>query len=348
MNRSQQRAGDQCPARNQKGHRPMRNTAKGVVGAIVVVLALLASACGDGDSGDDSAVGAGDSNDQSTGDGGAEASGCASFEGDGNLTVGSTDFTEQSIVAEIYAQCLEAAGFDVDTRLNLGAREVVFPALENGDIDLYPEYVGTLLTFLEGTPSPDLDTTLADLTALVGDRGITLLEPSAAEDKNGFAVTQETADRYDLTTLSDLAPVAGELTFGAGPECPERPLCLIGLEDTYGITFADVQELDSGGPLTKEALENGDIDVGLIFTSDGAVAARGFVVLEDDKSLQPVENILPAIRSDATSDAAEALLNAISAELTTEELSELNASVDVDREDPADAATTWLEENGFL
>lgn len=319
----------------------MRNSARGVVGAIVVVLALFASACGD-DSGDDSTDEAAPTDESSAG------GSCAEIEGDGSLTVGSTDFIEQSIVAEIYAQCLEAAGFDVDTRLNLGAREVVFPALENGDIDVYPEYVGTLLTFLEGTPSPDLEESLADLEPLLEERGILLLEPSEAEDKNGFAVTQETADEYELETLSDLAEVSTELTFGAGPECPERPLCLIGLEETYGITFAAVEELDSGGPLTKEALENGDIDVGLIFTSDGAVAARGFVILEDDKGLQPVENVVPAIRASSTSDPAEELLNSISAVLTTEELSAMNAQVDVERADPADVATQWLEDNGFL
>lgn len=326
----------------------MRITAKGVVGAIALVLALTASACGD--SGDDSNDEASPETTESTapaentGDGQA----CADFGGDGDLTVGSTDFTEQAIVAEIYAQCLEAAGFNVDTRLNLGAREVVFPALENGDIDLYPEYVGTLLTFLEGQPSPDLEATLADLRPLLEERGITLLEPSEAEDKNGFAVTEETAQEYELQTMSDLQPVAGELVFGAGPECPERPLCLIGLQETYGLEFKSVEELDSGGPLTKEALENGDIDVGLIFTSDGAVAARGFVVLEDDKKLQPVDNVTPAIRTEASSAEAEELLNAISAALTTAELSELNASVDVEQADPADVATQWLEDHGFL
>ena len=186
------------------------------------------------------------------------------------------------------------------------------------------------------------------LRPLLEEQGITLLEPSPAEDKNGFAVTEETAEEYDLTTLSDLEPVAGELTFGAGPECPERPLCLLGLQETYGLEFAEVERLDSGGPLTKDALENGAIDVGLVFTSDGAVAARGFVVLEDDKGLQPVENIVPVIRNDAVNPEIEELLNQISAALTTEELSELNKLVDVDKEDPSDAATTWLEENGFL
>lgn len=334
----------------------MRNTAKGVVGAIVAVLVLSASACG-GDSGDDATGNAGSETTESTqapdegGQGQGESQACADFEGEGSLTVGSTDFTEQSIVAEIYAQCLESAGFDVDTRLNLGPREVVFPALEGGDIDVLPEYVGTLLNFLdeEGDPATsDLDESLGLLEPLAEERGVTLLEPSEAEDKNGFAVTQETAEKYGLQTLSDLAAVSSELTFGAGPECPDRPLCLLGLQETYGIEFASFQELDSGGPLTKEALENGDIDVGLIFTSDGAVAARGFVVLEDDKGLQPAENVIPAIRTEATSEAAEGVLNAISGALTTDQLSELNAMVDVERADPADVATQWLEENGFL
>ncbi len=316
----------------------MRSTRTGVVGAIVAALALFVSACSD--SGDDTTTAA---------EGETEEVGrCAELGAEGDLTVGSTNFSEQSIVAEMYIQCLEAAGVNVDTQLNIGTREIVLPALESGDIDLYPEYVGTVLSFLGGDPSADLDESMEALRPLFEEKGITVLEPSPAEDKNGFAVTQETADELGLETLSDLGPVAGELTFGAGPECSDRPLCLPGLRDTYGIEFANVERLDSGGPLTKDALENGAIDVGLIFTSDGAVAARGFVVLEDDLSLQPVENIIPVIRDDALNPEIEALLDEISAALTTEELSELNAMVDVDREDPADAATSWLEENGFL
>jgi len=319
----------------------MRKTRIGVVGAIVAALALMASACSD--SGDDTTTTAAESKSETE-----EAGRCAELGAEGNVIVGSTNFSEQSIVAEMYIQCLEAAGVDVDTKLNIGSREIVLPALESGDIDLYPEYVGTVLTFLGGEPTPDLDESVEALRPLFEEKGITVLEPSPAEDKNGFAVTQETADEFGLETLSDLEAVAGELTFGAGPECSERPLCLPGLKDTYGIEFANVERLDSGGPLTKDALENGSIDVGLVFTSDGAVAARGFVVLEDDKGLQPVENIVPVIRDDALNDEIEALLNEISAALTTEELSELNKLVDVDKEDPADAATTWLEENGFL
>ena len=324
----------------------MRNSRFGVVGAMLVLLALLLGACGD-DSGDDTDRGIG-SDDTSEATGEESEGTCSTFSGSGDLTVGGTNFSEQEIVAEIYAQCLEAAGFDVDTKLKIGARDIVLPALEKGDIDLYPEYVGTLLTHLKGTPTSDVDKTVSDLQAALESRGLQVLEPAEAEDKNGFAVTKKTADELKLTSLSDLKGKAGDLVFGAGPECEERPLCLIGLKETYGLEFKEVKKLDSGGPLTKDALEKGEIDVGLIFTSDGAVSARGFVVLEDDKNLQPPDNVVPIIRTDALKGDVEELLNSISAKLTTEGLSELNKAVDIDKADPADVARTWLEEHGFL
>jgi osmoprotectant transport system substrate-binding protein len=323
----------------------MRNSRIGVVGAMLVVLALMLGACGD--SGDDTKSSS--SSGSGSGAGGEEAGGtCADFSGQEDLTVGGTNFSEQEIVAEIYAQCLEAAGFDVNKKLKIGSREIVLPALEKGDIDLYPEYVGTLLTFLEGTPTTDVDNTIADLQGKLAPKNLKILEPAEAQDKNGFAVTKATATKYGLKTLSDLKGKSQDLVFGAGPECDQRPLCLVGLKQTYGLDFKEVKKLDSGGPLTKDALEKGDIDVGLIFTSDGAVAARGFVVLEDDKNLQPPDNVVPIVRTEVLKGDLEELLNSISAKLTTEGLSELNKAVDIDKEDPADAAKGWLEANGFL
>jgi osmoprotectant transport system substrate-binding protein len=324
----------------------MRNSRLGVVGAMFVLLALLLGACGD--SGDDTDTDTDTGAETSEEAGGEDEGTCASFSGDEALTVGGTNFSEQEIVAEIYAQCLEAAGFDVDTKLKIGSREIVLPALEKGDIDLYPEYVGTLLTFLKGTPTSDVDKTVTDLQAALKAKGLQVLEPAEAEDKNGFAVTKATADRLKISSLSDLKAKSKDLVFGAGPECDQRPLCLVGLKETYGLEFKEVKKLDSGGPLTKDALEKGDIDVGLIFTSDGAVAARGFVVLEDDKNLQPPDNVVPIVRNDVLKGDLEELLNSISAKLTTEGLSELNKAVDIDKADPADVAKEWLEENGFL
>jgi osmoprotectant transport system substrate-binding protein len=320
----------------------MRNPRIGVAGAMLAVFVLFLGACGD--SGDDT-----DTTDEGGVAAGADEGTCASFSGDSELTVGGTNFSEQEIVAEIYAQCLEAAGFEIEKKLKIGSREIVLPALENGDIDLYPEYVGTLLTFLDGEPTPgDVDKTVADLQTVLEGRKLTLLEPAPAEDKNGFAMTKAKATQLKVTKLSDLAGKSKDLVFGAGPECEERPLCLIGLKETYGLEFKEVRKLDSGGPLTKDALEKGDIDVGLIFTSDGAVAARGFVVLEDDKGLQPPENLIPIVRDEVLEGDLEELLNSISEKLTTEGLSELNKQVDVDKADPADVAEEWLIENGFL
>lgn len=307
--------------------------------ALLILVVLSLGACGGSGDGTEATGG---------GSGGGGEGKCSTFSGDGAVTVGSTNFSEQEIVAEIYAQCLEAAGFAVEKKLKLGAREIVLPALESGDIDLYPEYVGTLLTFLDGTPTADLDKTVSDLEAALKPKNISVLEPSEAEDKNGFAVTKETAERLNLKKLSDLSGKSQDLVLGGPPECDQRPLCLPGLKETYGLEFKELKKLDPGGPLTKGALEKGDIDVGLIFTSDGAVPARGFVILEDDKSLQPRENVVPIVRTEVLEGDMEDLLDAISAELTTEGLSELNKAVDIDKADPADVAEGWLEEHGFL
>ncbi len=320
----------------------MRKSRIGVVAAAFAAVALLTGVCGSGDGNGSTSSASG------SGTGGEAAGTCSTFSGDGSLTVGSTNFSEQEIVAEIYTQCLEAAGYSADKKLKIGSREIVLPALQKGDIDLYPEYVGTLLTFLDGTPTSDVDKTVADLQAALKDKGLQVLTPSPAQDKNGFAVTKATADRLGLKKLSDLEGKSQDLVFGAGPECDQRPLCLVGLKQTYGLDFKSVKKLDSGGPLTKDALEKGDIDVGLIFTSDGAVAARGFVVLEDDKNLQPPDNVVPIVRTEVLKGDLEPLLNALSAELTTEGLSELNKQVDIDKADPADVAKTWLTEHGFL
>jgi osmoprotectant transport system substrate-binding protein len=157
----------------------------------------------------------------------------------GSLKVGSTNFGEQEIVAEMYAQVLESAGAKVDRKFKLGTREVVAPALEKGDIDLYPEYVGSYTTFLDKTVAVPTDVTAAvtQLRTLAAAKGVTLLEPAPAEDKNGFVVTKATADKYKLKTLSDLKGVKDTLTFGGPPECPERPFCGLGLHDTYGLTI---------------------------------------------------------------------------------------------------------------
>jgi osmoprotectant transport system substrate-binding protein len=289
-----------------------------------VALALVAAACG---SGEDSA------------------------DRDGpTIVVGSTNFGEQEILGEIFAQALENAGYSVETKFQLGARDVVNPALKDGQIDLMVEYTGTLLTFEGGTSTTDSEGTHADLVTNLAAKGITVLDYAPAQDKNGFVVTADTADEYGLSKVSDLAAENGNLVLGGPPECPERDFCLIGLGDVYGLDFKSFQPLDVGGPLTVAALDGGEIDVGLLFTSDGVIAAKGYVLLEDDELLQPADNIVPVIRTetlDQYDNALSDLLNEVAAEITTAELSELNKRFGLDAEDADALAREWLADKGF-
>lgn len=269
----------------------------------------------------------------------------------GEVVVGSTNFDEQELVAEMYALALEDAGFTVERRYQLGSREVVLPALTAGEIDVYPEYVGTALEFLNdgaGEATSDTEASLELLRGYFAEQGVDVLEASDAQDKNGLVVTPETAEELGLETVSDLADVAGELTLGGPPECPERPLCIPGYEEVYGITFGDFRSLDAGGPVTIEALSAGEIDVALLFTTDGVIAANEWVLLDDDQGLQPAENITPVVRSDANGPELEAALNAVSAVLTTENVTEMIRQLRVDLADPAEVAETFLAEEGVL
>ncbi|CAN5846012.1 ABC transporter substrate-binding protein [soil metagenome] len=269
----------------------------------------------------------------------------------GQLVVGSTNFDEQELVAEMYALALEDAGFTVERRYQLGSREVVLPALTSGEIDVYPEYVGTALEFLNegaGEATGDTEATTELLRERFSEQGIDVLAPSDAQDKNGLVVRPETAEEFGLTTVSDLSGVAEELTLGGPPECPERPLCIPGYEEAYDVSFGDFRALDAGGPVTIEALDSGEIDVALLFTTDGVIAANEWVLLEDDQDLQPAENIVPVIRSEASSEEAIAALDSVSEVLTTENVTEMIRQLRVDLETPADVAQQFLTDEGVL
>jgi osmoprotectant transport system substrate-binding protein len=298
--------------------------------AVAACLALVLAACGGGGSG--------------------ALEGGSQQNGGSTVTVGSTNFSEQLILAEMYAAVLKKAGVKVDTRLNLGAREVVFPALEKGDIDLLPEYNGSVLSFLDPkatqTTSEEVNSAL---TPLLDGKGLVALEPSPAEDKDGFAVTKETADKYGLAKISDLKGKAGQLVIGGPPELKTRPSGIPGLKKVYGIEdFKEFKALDAGGPLTTSALNKGDIDVGRVFTTQGAIDEFGWVVLQEDKPLEPAQNIVPIGRKDAMTDQVKQALDAISAKITTEELTKLNKLVDVDKQDPEKVANDWLTQQGLL
>jgi osmoprotectant transport system substrate-binding protein len=270
------------------------------------------------------------------------------------VVIGSAPFSENEIVANMYAGALQNAGYQVTVRKGLGQREIYLPALQKGGkdngIDLVPEYVGTLLEYLNkgaGEATSDLDATMGKLRPRLDTIGVSALTPSSAADQNAFAVTKATADRLKAKKLSDLTPVASQLTLGAGSECPDRPFCQPGLEKVYGLKFKAFRSLDTAGPKTLEALASGDIDVGLVFSTGGGVAAKNLVVLEDDKKLQTVDNIVPAIRKDVVDDTITSVLNKVSAALNTPDITQLNKRADIDKEDPETLAQEWLGQHGF-
>jgi osmoprotectant transport system substrate-binding protein len=272
--------------------------------------------------------------------------------------VGAFNFGESKILANMYAAALGQLGYEATVK-ELTNREVVEPALEANEIQVVPEYLGTLTEFLnlkvngpDAAPlaSGDVDATFAELQKLAEGVGITVLTPSPAADQNAFAVTREFAEANGLTTVSDLAEysASNEVRLGGPPECPDRPFCQPGLEETYGMEIAEFVSLDAGGPLTKQALAQGKIDVGLVFSSDGGVAEQDLVVLTDDKSLQTADNIVAAVNTQAFTPALQEALDAVNAALTTDELIQLNKAVDIDREDPQDVAEEWLVAEGLL
>lgn len=268
---------------------------------------------------------------------------------DDAITVGSFDFAESRLLGEIYAQALEAAGYQVQRALNLGPRELVAPALVAGLIEFVPEYAGSALGFVRlgaATPSQDPANTRALLAEALVDDPVTVLEPAPAENANAFVVTRQTAERAGLRTISDLRPLAEALTFGGPPECSTRSLCLLGLEDVYGVVFGTVVALDAGGPMTRQALLDGGVDVGLLFTSDSALGDGDLVELVDNLGLQPAENITPLVRTEVVERWGEDLVmvvDGISSRLTEDELRQLNGLLDDDI-DIAAVAAGWLRQ----
>ncbi len=270
---------------------------------------------------------------------------------DDRLVIASFNFDESRVLAEIYAQALEAAGVDVRLELDLGPRELVLPALQGGLVDVVPEYLGTLFD----AASPGTDAAHADpeivvalLAPLLDTWGLTALEPSRASNQNALVVTRETAEALGLRATSDLIELDSQLTIGGPPECPSRPRCLDGLERTYSLQFAAFLPFD-GSDLVEQALVDGVIDVGVLFTTDGALASEAMVILEDDRALQPAENITPVVRSDVLSSTdVVSVLDEVSAQLTTSQLRFLNWRVSIAGNEPAAEARGWLIRHGLV
>ncbi len=276
------------------------------------------------------------------------------------IRIGAFDFTESAILAELYGQALEAKGFKVAYHLNLGSREIVDPALEQGFLDLVPEYLGSGLGFATLGRITGSRSTLAaarrELAAALAPRGLVALASARASDQNAVVVTARTATEHNLTTISQLRPLARRMVFGAPPECMVRDLCLKGLESAYHLDFAGIRPLDASGTYVIAALRSNAIQVGLLFTTDPRLDPRRqdnlvrLVPLRDDLGLQPPENVTPIMRRTALrrfGPGAVAAIDAVSARLTTLELTGLNAEVTFDGRSPADVATAWLREAGL-
>jgi len=312
---------------------------------VVLILALFAAACGNAGTG-----GGG----QEGGGGGGQGS-----EGGGsgpNITVGSKNFTEQFVLAELYGQALGAQDYNVDIRTNLGSEQIADRALRNGDIDFYPEYTGTaLLPALldyKGEAPESPEETYEATKKLYAERETpaTMLEPANFNNTYGIFVRREVAEEYGLETLADLQENASELRFASYSEFQERSDGLPNIEDNYGeMNFEDVRIVNDL-TLRYRGIEQGESDVGVGFTTDGQLASEELVVLEDEKNIWPFYYPAPVVRSDVLEEnpEVEEILNSVSETLDAEVMRELNGAVDIEGEDPADVAQEHLEAEGLL
>jgi osmoprotectant transport system substrate-binding protein len=263
------------------------------------------------------------------------------------IVVGSANFPENVLLAEIYAEALTAKGVKVSTKLNIGSRETYIPALKDGSIDLIPEYSGVLLQYFDKTATQVSSDDVFNALKTAVPAPLEVLDQSQAQDKDAVVVTKATADKYHLTSIGDLKSVAKKMTYGGPPELKTRPTGLPGLKSKYGVVFNKFLALDAGGPLTIQALKSGRIDAGDVFTTDPNITANGWVILQDPQNLFAAQNVLPLINKSKASATVTTTLNAISAKLDTATLGGLLKKVALDKQDPDAVAKDWLSTAGL-
>ena len=315
----------------------------------LMLLALLVAAL--------AVAGCGDDDDDSSGDGSASTSQDTSSseiqKNDKNsstkVTIGSKNFTEQKVLGEIYAQGLEAAGYEVQKELNLGDEKVAAKALEEGEIDAYPEYTGTALTSLFGVASDKIPTDPAaafeDAKAGFAEEGLVAQPPTPFTNSNEVGLTKEKADELGVTKISDLSDKAQDLTLYGTPECRQRRDCLLGLEEVYGLDFKKFVPV--AVDLRHEVLTSGKADLSIVFTTDPQIQREGFVLLEDDKGMFPPYNVTFVVREDLADQGIADVVAQVQEGLTDEVVSELNARVDLDKKTPEEVAAEYLQESGL-
>jgi osmoprotectant transport system substrate-binding protein len=305
---------------------------RGRLAVMLAALALLLTACGGLSNNDNGSSG--------------QPSGAADK---GEVRIGVVDFTEQHILTQIYGQVLQNAGYKV-TYQTVASRELADPALFSGKLDMLIEYAGSMLIYLKGEPSSDADKVLSELKTKLEAQKVTALDQAPMADQNALTVTQATASKYNLKNISELAKVSPQLVFGGPPECRERDTCYKGLQQVYNVKFKSFESLNQGA-IKYRALLNNQIQVALSFTTDGIIAKENLLLLQDDKGLFPADHALPVVRDDYLSKAGDefkSLVNKVSAAVTTEEITKLNAQVDIDTKDPDEVATQWLKDKSLL
>jgi len=308
-----------------------------------VVLALGIAACGDDD--DDDGDG---------GDGGSIESNADNSSVE--LTIGSKNFTEQIVLGEIYAKALEAAGYTVQTDLNLGSEQVALDALEAGEISGYPEYTSTALTSFFGLAPDAVPTDTAEAAdearTQFEDRGLVMFEPAPFESANAVGLLKERADQLGVETISDLEGQSEQLTLFGSPECRQRVDCLVGLEDGYGLQFKQFRPVDI--EQRYPVLDDGQADLSILFTTDPQLFAQSdqYVILEDDQNVFPAAGNPAFVTDEATVDQAGAdyqeTIELVQEGLTAEAIQELSARVDIDRNQASQVATEYLQEEGYI
>jgi glycine betaine/choline ABC-type transport system substrate-binding protein len=308
------------------------------------VLALGIAACGDDE-------------EDSGGDSGSETSGAIESNPDNEgveVTIGSKNFDEQFILGEIYAQALEAAGYTVQTELNLGSETVAKKALESGEVSAYPEYTSTTLTSLYGVAPEEVPGDAEEAADLANEElsadGLVAFAPTPFTSANGVGLLSSTAEDLGVETISDLDGVSEDLTLYGTTECRERIDCLLGLEQNYGLEFGGFKSVDP--ELRYEVLDNGDADLSILFTTDGQLnQSDDYTILEDDQALLPAGNVIVTASQDAVDEAGpdfQETIELVQEQLDLEVMQELNARVSLDREDPADVAADYLQQAGYV
>lgn len=278
---------------------------------------------------------------------GGSSSGSAGSAPSDTVVVGSANFPENELLADIYAGALNHEGVKATTKLNIASRETYIPALEKGEINLIPEYTGNLARYFDkAAPITDSKTAEASLKKALP-KDLQALSPAPAQNKDSMVVTAQTAKDKHVASISDLSSSASTMVLGAPPEFKTRVDGVTGLKREYGLTFKEFKPLDEAGPLTVQALKNGQVQVANLFSTDPNIAVNRFVVLNDPKNLFGAQNIVPVMTKSKATPAATKALDAVSAKLTTSVVQQLVEKVVIDKQDASTVASGWLKSNGL-